>query len=235
MTKLPFSKPVTLIKQVGEPNESRQTVDCSVQDDRGRFPVNVPVFEGDVIELPDPRGGVRRLRVARVKIHDSGVMNHIEVTWGEPPQIRQAPVRRLGAENLHPEILAASNDLFADGHYSDAIFNAFKAIEVRVRAMSGLTDIGEGLMGQAFSETNPRINVAHEQGASGASEQRGFKFLFMGAMAGIRNPKGHELVKQTDVQRTLEYLAFASLLMRRLDDAAAASAAVAPTSSAPTT
>jgi hypothetical protein len=37
---------------------------------------------------------------------------------------------------------------------------------------------------------------------------------------GIRNPKGHELIgRGDDPQRALEYLALASILMRRLDDA----------------
>ena len=46
--------------------------------------------------------------------------------------------------------------------------------------------------------------------------------MFMGLSQGIRNPKGHELVKQDDPQRALEYLADASQrLFRRLDDAAA--------------
>lgn len=43
--------------------------------------------------------------------------------------------------------------------------------------------------------------------------------VFMGAIQGIRNPKGHELVGQDDPQRALEYLALVSVLFRRLDDA----------------
>ncbi len=44
----------------------------------------------------------------------------------------------------------------------------------------------------------------------------------MGVIQGIRNPKSRTEVRQRDPQRTLEYLAPASLLMRRLDDAAVA-------------
>jgi uncharacterized protein (TIGR02391 family) len=141
--------------------------------------------------------------------------------WSPPPEPppREAAVRRLGLEGLHAEILKVSSDLFTDGHYSDAIFKACVALEVRVKAMSGLDVIGEKLMGEAFGGSRPLIDVKHEQGESGESEQRGFRFLFMGAMAGIRNPKAHGLVEQSDPQRTLEYLAFASVLMRRLDEA----------------
>jgi hypothetical protein len=41
----------------------------------------------------------------------------------------------------------------------------------------------------------------------------------MGAMTGIRNPKGHEAIKQNDPIRTLQYLIFADLLGHRIDEA----------------
>ncbi len=40
----------------------------------------------------------------------------------------------------------------------------------------------------------------------------------MGAIKGIRNPKAHENIKQKDKNRTLEYLAFLSLLFRRAEE-----------------
>jgi hypothetical protein len=40
-------------------------------------------------------------------------------------------------------------------------------------------------------------------------------FLFMGAIVGIRNPKVHETVKQTNPHKTFEFLALASLLARK--------------------
>lgn len=79
-------------------------------------------------------------------------------------------------------------------------------------------------MARAFDESGPLIDMSVETGRSGQDEQRGFKFLFMGSMSGIRNPKGHELVKQDDPQRAIEYLAFTSMLMRRLDDSVSKSA-----------
>ena len=52
--------------------------------------------------------------------------------------------------------------------------------------------------------------------SGGRSE--GFKFLFKGATIGIRNPKAHDNVIQTDPYKTLEYLGLASLLMRRIEE-----------------
>ena len=57
-----------------------------------------------------------------------------------------------------------------------------------------------------------------ESGQSGKDEQEGFKLIFMGAIQGIRNPKAHGLVQQENPDRAFEYLAFASLLMHRLDN-----------------
>jgi uncharacterized protein (TIGR02391 family) len=74
-------------------------------------------------------------------------------------------------------------------------------------------------MTRAFSGSPPPIDLSVETGQSGRDEQEGLRLVFMGALQGIRNPKGHELVKQDDPQRALEYLAMASLLFRRLDDA----------------
>lgn len=136
---------------------------------------------------------------------------------GSAPAARQRS--SLTLEGLHPSIVEASGELFNDGHLTPAIFEAFKAIEIRVRDTTGLEQVGQQLMSTAFNQDAPLIDVSVEAGLSGRDEQLGFKFIFMGAMSGIRNPKGHERVIQNDPQRTLEYLAFASVLMRRLDDA----------------
>ena len=214
------SKRVEIIHCEGTPDESRLTVEAHVQPEAGFFAVDTPIYEGDVVEIRDPRGGTDRRFAAAVKVNDFGSesMRHIEVVWNKAPAVRVAEVRRLGIEGLHPAVIAAASDLFTDGHYPQAIFEAFKALEGRVRTQSGLDLSGRDLMTQAFATRGP-INVAVEQGLSGKDEQEGFRFIFMGVSQGIRNPKGHELVKQSDAQRTLEYLAIASVLFRSLDDA----------------
>jgi len=87
------------------------------------------------------------------------------------------------------------------------VFKACTALEVRVRSQSGLDLSGRDLMSRALSGDDPPINVAVEDGQSGRDEQEGIRFLLMGVMQGIRNPKGHGLVRQDDPQRALEYLA----------------------------
>ena len=213
------SKEVEVIHCEGTPDESRLTVEALVQPEAGFFAVDTPIHEGDIVEIPDARGGTDRRFASAVKVNDFGSesMRHIKVEWDKAPTVRLAAVRRLGIEGLHPVVIAAASDLFTDGHYSQAIFEAFKALEGRVRTQSGLDLYGRDLMTQAFGTSGP-INVAVEQGQSGKDEREGFRFIFMGVIQGIRNPKGHELVEQTDAQRTLECLAMASVLFRRLDD-----------------
>lgn len=121
---------------------------------------------------------------------------------------------------LHPEIRGVSEALFHDGHYAQAIFEAFKAVNNAVKSKSGLSDKdGQSLMAAAFAGDPPPLALNAMRTQSERDEQDGFKFLFMGAMAGIRNPKAHETIKQDDPYRTLHYLAFASLLMTRVDEA----------------
>lgn len=119
---------------------------------------------------------------------------------------------------FHQRVITASKSLFESGHYSQAIFEAFKAVNNFVKEKSGLALDGKDLMAKVFNENTPIIKLNELLTQSDKDEQEGFKFLFMGAMVGIRNPKAHDNVVQTDPYRTLEYLSFASLLMKRTEE-----------------
>ncbi|HEX5618042.1 MAG TPA: TIGR02391 family protein, partial [Solirubrobacteraceae bacterium] len=54
---------------------------------------------------------------------------------------------------------------------------------------------------------------------SEVDEQRGYKSIFAGASSGIRNPRGHEVDVGDTPDEALDYLALASLLLRKLDAA----------------
>lgn len=138
-----------------------------------------------------------------------------------PPTRRQAaPVRLFDSLKLHPRIVEVARPLFANRHYAQAIFEAFKAVNNMVKDKSGLTNLdGKHLMATAFAESRPVIKLSELRDRSEKDEQEGFKFLFMGSTLGIRNPKAHTTTVQTDPLRTLEYLALASLLAKRLDEA----------------
>ena len=100
------------------------------------------------------------------------------------------------------------------------MFEAFKYIEAEVKRISGLRGkTGYALMMEAFSENQPKIKLNPLGTDSEIDEQRGFKSIFAGAAAGIRNPRGHEVDIGDSLDDALDYLALASILLRRLDAA----------------
>ena len=121
--------------------------------------------------------------------------------------------------NVHPELSELTINLFDDGHYSQATFEAFKYIDLRVKALSGLNETGYKLMMAAFSEANPKIYLTSLGTQSEIDEQLGYKFIFAGAMSAIRNPRGHE-INVDPIGRCLDHLSLASVLLRRLEDIA---------------
>ncbi len=224
-TRVP-TETVRVIRNEATDDEETFEVVGHIQPDSGFFDVDTPIYEGDIVEVADPRKGPegRERRLAqRVKVNHNAPARaqHTEVIWGTAPAARVAPVRRLTFENLHPQVQDAAGDLFADGHYESAVSEAFKSIEVRVRSITGLDKSGAPLMQETFKAAVPRLDVAGHEGHSGADEREGFLHIFRGAMIGIRNPGAHELFKPGDPQQALEYLGFASLLHRRIDAAEA--------------
>lgn len=119
--------------------------------------------------------------------------------------------------NIHPEISAVSLKLFDDGHYSQATFEAFKYIDIMVKKISSINDSGFKLMMTAFAETNPKVKLTPLTSQSEIDEQVGYKFIFAGAMSAIRNPRGHD-INIDPIDRCLDHLSFASVLLRRLED-----------------
>jgi len=123
------------------------------------------------------------------------------------------------ALKLHPEIKKVSGSLFKTGHYSPSIFEAFKLVNIYVRKKSGLKDKdGTDLMHSAFNENNPILMLNPLKSLYDKDEQQGFRFIFVGSMQGIRNPKAHEIKELKDPQKALEYLSLASLLLKIVDD-----------------
>lgn len=120
---------------------------------------------------------------------------------------------------LHPQIYRVSNRLFLDGHYPQAVFEAFKEIEILVRKKSRHSAIGKNLMMTAFSEDRPILKIKYSSKNSEKEEQEGFKFIFAGAMLAVKDPKSHGRITQNDPNRAFEYLKFASLLARVISEA----------------
>ena len=118
------------------------------------------------------------------------------------------------SEGLHPLVEQRARRQFLLGEYEQAVFVSMKAVEVRVRDLSGLGNqlIGVDLMNQAFGNGGPLRDPEADPG-----EREGRRALFAGAYAVLRNPAGHRDVDYDDVAEAAEAVATASLLMRILD------------------
>jgi uncharacterized protein (TIGR02391 family) len=185
---------------------------------------NSDMDRGDLIEWVNPAGRTKRLRVIRVAYPRAPAgfggrsqLDHTALTL-EPADDSRPPAANQPAtiQGLHPLISDAAGGRFAAGLFSDAVFAAFKAIEVRVKALSPVDLSGKKLMGQTFGGSTPKLDVATTTGQSAVDEREGFNQLFMGAMQGIRDPRGHGELDDS-AEEAMEYLAVASMLMRRLD------------------
>lgn len=119
--------------------------------------------------------------------------------------------------NIHPAIATVSRDLFDDGHYSQATFEAFKFVDKEVKKLSSINESGFKLMMAAFAELSPKIKLTTLQSQSEIDEQIGYKFIFAGAMSAIRNPRGHD-IKNDPIDLCLDHLSFGSVLLRRLEN-----------------
>ncbi len=123
----------------------------------------------------------------------------------------------LDKRNIHPEIQQVSKNLFDDGHFTQATFEAFKCIEKKVQETSTLSSTGWDLMMKAFNKKSPKIKLNNLALMSDKDEQEGYKFIFGGTMQGIRNPRAHKSDISDTPDQCLDYLSLASLLLRRID------------------
>lgn len=140
--------------------------------------------------------------------------------YSEVEEVETEGVDYFKLLQIHPEIVKSSKKLFNDGYNAEAIFAAFKRVNNIVKEKSGLkNNDGKSLMQTAFSPNNPILKLNALITISEKDEQAGFMDIFAGSMQGIRNPKGHDDIIQSDKHYTMEHLAIASLLCKKLDKA----------------
>ena len=138
-----------------------------------------------------------------------------EISYGTEDEHDQS--HPFDERNIHPEISNVALKLFNNGHYSQATFEAFKYVDNSVKKLAGINESGFKLMMTAFAQENPKIRLTALSTQSEIDEQSGFKFIFAGSMSAIRNPRGHDITTDP-IDRCLDHLSFASVLLRRLED-----------------
>jgi len=117
---------------------------------------------------------------------------------------------------LHPVIALKVWSDFLRGEYEDAIFKAFKEVEIAVREAGGFShsDIGINLMRKAFDpDKGPLTDLSQESG-----EKESLSHLFAGAIGYCKNPRSHREVPIDEVTEAVELIFFASYLLRIVDE-----------------
>jgi uncharacterized protein (TIGR02391 family) len=116
---------------------------------------------------------------------------------------------------LHPAIADQVWLALARGDLEEAVFTAFKAVEVAVRLAGGYdpTDIGVPLMRKAFDEASGPLTDPSQPKA----EREALAHLFAGAIGSYKNPHSHRTVSITDPREAQEIVMLASHLLRIVD------------------
>jgi uncharacterized protein (TIGR02391 family) len=131
----------------------------------------------------------------------------------------------LGFEHLlHPVIFQHAYQLYRNGHLREAVLNSITAVFDFIRERTGSREDGDRLIGQVMSLTGPTLMLSELETESGQNDQKGFMQIYKGAYQGIRNPKAHSLTHDLTEQKAAQYLVFASLLARRVEEATVVSA-----------
>lgn len=190
------------------------------------FAVDADVEDGDEVTDTLPNGKTKTMCLHDVHVlKQQGRVSQLDHTGAKytvvSPNSALKQPKPVMLDGMHPLISSASGSKVASQHYDNAVFDAFKAVEDRVRALTGDSRIGAKLMGGVFDVQNPLLDITSDNSDANqkAEEREGFKFLFMGAAIGLRNPRGHGPELKTGEPEAMLMLATASLLMSALDRA----------------
>jgi uncharacterized protein (TIGR02391 family) len=121
----------------------------------------------------------------------------------------------LREDMLHPLLRGRIYNYFTGDDLGTAVFEAFKTVEIEVRAAGhyGAKEIGKTLMCKAFALTGPLSRPQDDKADADA-----LSGLFAGSLHRFRNPGGHTHRSFQDVLEAMEELMLASRLLRIVDE-----------------
>lgn len=132
---------VVIVHDAGNPSEKRTKSRAILQSSSGTFDLDAPIYEGDTVEAPDPRGGIREYYVQRVDITDTNGatafegMSHITAEWGAKPQPPASPaiasshVYHAPVINIHGNRAQVAWGNYAASQNSGSTFNVAPGYE----------------------------------------------------------------------------------------------------------
>jgi len=120
---------------------------------------------------------------------------------------------------FHASVISCSGKLFRDGHYSQAVFDSFKAVEAAIKDASGRpTDpkgkelYGRPLVMKAFDVDSPLIRVSDD-----TNVQLAYRDL-ASSLLGVRNDFAHEGTQEIRPSQAIKWLGMASVLLKAIDE-----------------
>jgi hypothetical protein len=163
------------------------------------FSVDADVEVGDEVTETLPNGKLKTMRLVEVQVFQSpfgtNMLDHTgakyEVVSGRRALRQPTPIT---LPDLHQLISAASGSQIATSHYDDAVFNAFKAVEDRVKKLTGHPKKPERRPAQrkrandvGVQRTEPptRHHLSQRRSGSDGRRARGFQVLIHGRGAGV--------------------------------------------------
>jgi uncharacterized protein (TIGR02391 family) len=156
-------------------------------------------------------------------VDQTGELKSAEVAQTLPEAQRRARELRADLEGrgVHPDVLRFCRaELLAD-NYFHAVQEAVKSVADKMRARTGLTDDGAGLVDRVLGGEPPLLAINQRSSASERSEHSGFANLVRWTFGMFRNPTAHEArihwtMSKEDAE---DLLTIVSLIHRRLDRA----------------
>ena len=129
----------------------------------------------------------------------------------------------LAVRGLHPWIREAAMNLWDNGHYKQAVENAWNNLVQHTQNKTGLDSTGKKLYSNLFqcgpNDDNPLVFSKFKKGTEDwKSAHQGAHLYGMGCALGIRNLTAHT-TDELNEQKALEYLAALSVLARWVDEA----------------
>lgn len=115
---------------------------------------------------------------------------------------------------LHPNVASRVVPLFESGFHEEAVLNAFKAVEERLRAATGTQEVGTDLVKTAFA---PGTGMLTDPEAWPA-QREGLHQIVRGAFLAFRNGPGHRFT-EPDEEEAFDLIVLANRLLLIAEEA----------------
>ena len=101
-------------------------------------------------------------------------------------------------ENYNPALVDAAGDRISNGAYTDAVLAGIRCLSDTLRMVGGTEGDGAQLVGQVLGGSAPLFALSKLQTIAEKDEQKGIEQLIRGIYQGIRNPRSHEEIVDSE-------------------------------------